>query len=83
MPSETEPFYDEESPAPVRTRFDLPEDQARRFFDTPASSAGGLRDASRRISTDFSSTPANREQRRREQLRRQQQIQQPSIMGKN
>eukprot|EP00956_Cyclotella_meneghiniana_P015031 scaffold22790_cov42-Cyclotella_meneghiniana.AAC.3 len=80
MPSETEPIYDEESPPPAGTRFDLPEDQARRFFNTPASSAGGLRDAPRRISTDFSSTPANREQRRREQLRRQQQLQQPSIL---
>eukprot|EP00956_Cyclotella_meneghiniana_P026982 scaffold59653_cov23-Cyclotella_meneghiniana.AAC.1 len=80
MPSETKPIYDEESPAPVRTRFELPEDEARRFYNTPASSAGGLHNTSRRISTDFSSTPANQEQRRREQLRRQQQFQQPSIL---
>ena len=42
MPSETEPIYDEESPAPVRTRFYLPEDEARLFYNTPASCAGGL-----------------------------------------
>ncbi len=82
MSNEARPTYDEESPGPAEagTRFNLPEDEARQFFDTPASAAGGLDDTARRISTEFSSTPATREQRLQQQMRRQQQLPQPSIL---
>ena len=71
MPNEVRPSFDEESPPPRASG-----DDARQFFDTPASTAGGLHDAARRISNMFSSTPATREEREQQQQRRQQQQQQ-------
>ena len=73
MPNEVMPPFDEESPF-IPTRENT-EDEALNFFNTPASTAGGSHDTTRRrISTEFSSTPASREQRQYQQQRRQAQF---------
>ena len=80
MPNEVMPPFDEESPF-IPTRENT-EEEALNFFNTPASTAGGSHDTTRRrISTEFSSTPASREQRQYQQQRRQAQFgQQSSIL---